>query len=251
MKGKSVLAMAVLLLGLRASAHAAETVVLTTLEWPPYTGLNLPRDGVSAGVVSAAFAAEGVTVRYVFLPWNRAIDAARHGAADGFFPAYKRPANPRWVVSQVIGTGPLYFVERKADPVSWTSLDDLRGRLIGVDSGFVNTTEIDTRLADGRLHGDVADTDFQNLEKLASRRIDLAIIDANVFRFLLAKPEAARFAPLLRLQARPLESKDLFVEFRNDARGQRFRTLLNLGLVKINATTPEAIAALQEQLVGR
>ncbi len=88
------------------SARAEDSVVLTTVAWPPYTVDNAANSGTSAAVVTAAFALEGVSVRYVFLPWNRAIDTAHHGGADGFFPAYQRPPNPNWVVSNPIGTGP-------------------------------------------------------------------------------------------------------------------------------------------------
>lgn len=218
-----------------AAARAADAVVLATLEWPPYTTTSASDLGISASRVTAAFAAEGITVRYVFLPWNRAIDTARHSGADGYFPEYLRPPSPLWVTSNEIGNGPLYFVERKDRPIPWSSLDDLRDRLIGVISGYVNTPEIDRRLADGRLHGDISLTDAQNLRKLADRRIDLAIIDRNVFDFLVRKLEFREIAPSLRLQARPLEDKGLYINFRNDARGRRFCDALNRGLVKIDA----------------
>lgn len=224
------------------SARADDAVVLTTLEWPPYTASNATDGGTSAAVVTAALAAEGVSVRYVFLPWSRAIDTARRGGADGFFPAYRRPANREWVVSNPIGSGPIYFVERRDRPIAWNSYDDLRDRLIGIDSGFVNTPEIDSRLADGRLHGDVSLTDGQNLSKLANRRIDLAVIDGNVFTFLAAKPEFRTIAPLLRLQAKPLESMALFVDFRNTERGRHFRDLLNRGLAKLAANSEKTAA---------
>lgn len=242
MKDRLISGLLVLSLLVPAIARAMDTVVLTTLEWPPYTTSGATDSGTSAAIVTAALAAEGVSVRYIFLPWNRAIDTARHGGADGFFPAYARPPNSDWAVSNEIGTGPIFFVERRDRPIPWTKLDDLGNRLIGINSGFVNTPEIDRRLADGRLHGDLSLSDDQNLTKLASRRIDLAIIDANVFAFLLAKPQFAAIAPLLRLQGKPLETKALFVDFRNDDRGRRFRDLLNRGLAKLAAEGAPAAA---------
>ena len=244
MKDRLISGLLVLSLLVPAIARAADTVVLTTLEWPPYTASGATDSGTSAAVVTAALAVEGVSVRYVFLPWNRAIDTARHGGADGFFPAYARPPNPDWTVSNAIGTGPIYFVERRDRPISWSTLDDLGARLIGVDASFINTPEIDRRLADGRLHGDASLSDDQNLSKLANRRVDLAIIDANVFAFLLAKPQFAAIAPLLRLQPKPLETKVLFVDFRNDDRGRRFRDLLNRGLAKLAAAGERRVAGL-------
>jgi len=170
--------------------------------------------------------------------------------ADGFFPAYARPPNPRWIVSQAIGAGPLYFVERKDHPIRWNTLDDLAHVIIGVDAGFVNTAEIDARLTDGRLHGDIAVSDEENLRKLANGRIDLAIIDGNVFRFESRKPDMAAITAKLRLEDRPLEDKALYVDFRNTEHGRHLCDLLNKGLQHIHASTPAAIASLQSQAMA-
>jgi polar amino acid transport system substrate-binding protein len=249
MKAFWALGLSVFLLGTDVAA-AGEEAILTTLDWPPYTAETLPQQGVSSAIITAAFAAMGVKVTYVFLPWQRAIDAARHGQSDGFFPAYARRANPQWTVSDAIGSGPLYFVERKNAPVRWKSLDDLAHLSIGVNAGFVNTTEIDARLADGRLHGDVGFSDTQNLRKLASGRVDLALIDGNVFRFESMDPDLAPVTSTLRLEDKPLENKPLYVDFRDTVRGRRLRDLLNQGLARIRASNPAEIAALQDRAMA-
>lgn len=219
-------------------AMAMDKVVLTTLEWPPYTGRSLPENGASAAIVSAAFAREGISVSYVFLPWNRAMEAARNGGSAGFFPAYKRPSDPRWVVSDEIGTGPLYFAERADRPVRWRTLDDLRSTLIGVNAGFVNTKEIDARLSDGRLHGDTGFSDEENLRKLARGRVDLVLIDGGVFGYLSQRPDLQPTTKVLRLQDQPLEQKALFVDFRNDDEGRILCDLLNRGLAFVRPAPP-------------
>jgi len=251
LKSRLAFGLAAIFLMASPSAFAAETVVLATLEWPPYTTQSMPDDGISAAIVTAAFATEHVRTRYVFLPWNRAIDETSHGAVDGFFPGYAGRHGPLWVASAPISEGPIYFVERKDHPIHWSSLDDLRGRLIGIDAGYINTADIDRRLADGRLHGDPAYSDAQNLRKLAKGRVDLAIIDANVFRFLTSKPDLNALTPVLKLEDKPLENKELYIYFRNDREGRHFQSLLNQGLLKIKAATFDQMAQLQARLMGQ
>ena len=62
--------------GLFSLPVQAETIQLTSLEWPPYTGSELPQQGASMAVVEAAFDAMGHDLEVRFLPWQRAVDQA-------------------------------------------------------------------------------------------------------------------------------------------------------------------------------
>ena len=58
-------------------APAAEDIRLTNGEWPPFTSKEFQHGGVMSRIVTEAFAAEGVTVQYEYVPWKRAYAAAK------------------------------------------------------------------------------------------------------------------------------------------------------------------------------
>ena len=45
-----------------------KTIVVSTLEWPPYTGSGLRHEGATTEVVRQAFAAAGYDIKVVFRP---------------------------------------------------------------------------------------------------------------------------------------------------------------------------------------
>ena len=51
-----------------APASAADKVIVTTLDWPPYTGPSPPKEGATTEVVRQAFSKAGLDVEIAFLP---------------------------------------------------------------------------------------------------------------------------------------------------------------------------------------
>ncbi|NYZ17677.1 transporter substrate-binding domain-containing protein [Azospirillum sp. RWY-5-1] len=223
-----------------APAAAQEKVVrLTSLDWPPFSGESQKDQGAAVAVVRAAFAAVGYRLEVSFFPWNRAVALVKaDGGPDGYFPEYDGgEVRQGFHLSVPLGTSPLGFAERSAAPVAWASLDDLKAKRIGVVDGYVNTDELDARIADGRLQGETAPSDLLNLKKLAAGRIDLAVIDRAVMNDLLRTvPELKAAAPTLRFNPAVLEDKSLHIAFRKDARGEAMAKLFAEGLAKIDAT---------------
>jgi polar amino acid transport system substrate-binding protein len=227
-----------LLLAKSAPAPAAQTIVLTTLEWPPYVGKALPQQGGSAAVVRAALHAVGVEVRFKFVPWPRAVQLGTYGKDyAGYFPAYFEEERSRAaLISKPIGSSPLGLARQATRNLPWNSLDDLVHYRIGVVEGYVNTAEFDRRVGEGLLPADAAQTDSLNLLKLANRRIDFAVIDRHVFGYLLrTDPTLQPFAAQLAFDKALLEDKPLYVYFRRGPEGEQLRALFNQGLEKIRA----------------
>lgn len=227
------------LIAAMSPARAENLVYLTSLDWPPYTISSEPH-GATEEVVRQAFKAAGYTLVVDYLPWNRAVTNAKTDPKYvGYFPEYySKEAEADFVFSRPVGVGPLGFAERKADPVSWSSLDDLKETVIGTVSGYVNTDDFDNRVKDGRLKVDEARTDALNLRKLDAGRIRLAVIDKNVMEHLLkAEIDLASAAASLQFNGKMLENKDLFICFRNDAKGQEMAKIFNEGLAKIDPAT--------------
>lgn len=75
-------------------------VVLATHELCPYgcTGPDGRFDGLALRTTRCAFGRLGVPLEVRVLPWARAQEEARNGAADGFFGASRSAARDEWAV---------------------------------------------------------------------------------------------------------------------------------------------------------
>ena len=219
-----------------------KTIVLTSLEWPPYTGSELPGEGMSSEVVRAAFEAVGYTVEIRFYPWKRTVEHGRYDFdVDGYFPEYVSAEREEYFLfSDVIGTSPLGFVEKKSKPVHWETLRDLFEIPIGTVQGYVNTEEFDLMAKQGTLMVDPSVSDLFNLRKVLAGRLALAVVDVNVFRYLIRSDEhLRRDRDKLQINARLLGVNTLHVCFRKDRTGETYLRDFNEGLRRISVPEVE------------
>lgn len=216
----------------------ADTVTLTSLEWPPYSGEKLPEGGASVAVAKAAFAAMGHELVVEFYPWSRAVKMAKDDAKKyaGYFPEYYADSVAKeFHFSDPMGTGPLGLVERVDKPLKWEKVEDLSTYTIGVVQDYVNTTEFDTLAAQGKIKTQTVTSDTQDLMKVQGGRVDAAVIDKNVLNYLLKNdPQAKSANGKVQFNAHLLEDKKLYVCFRNDEMGQKWQHIFNEGLKKID-----------------
>ncbi|EIO5086811.1 transporter substrate-binding domain-containing protein [Vibrio cholerae] len=212
----------------------ADTLILTSLDWPPYSGEGLAEKGASIAVVKAAVEAMGHELVVEFYPWSRAVHLAKGEAKySGYFPEYFFEDNSL-LFSDSIGKGPLGFAENVANPIQWSVLEDLKPHTIGVVRDYINTPELDSMIAQGKLLSSAVNSDVQNLQKVAKGRVPLAVIDSNVFNYLKNNdPSLAADKDQLQMNKQLLVEKDLHIAFRNDAQGQKWQAIVNEGLKKI------------------
>lgn len=226
-----------------------KTVHLTSLDWPPYSGKDLPGNGPSIEVAKAAFAAMGYTLVVDFYPWSRTVSLATDPDSKyaGYFPEYySDEVAQTFTYSDVMGNGPLGFAQRKDKPIQWSSLDDLKSVKVGVVQDYVNTAEFDARTADGRIKAQTVTSDSINLTKLARGRIDLAVVDTNVLDYLLRTDDKlVEFKDQLEFNPTMLEDKKLFVCFKKDAKNAELTKIFNEGLKKID------VAAIMKKGLGK
>jgi len=233
---KALFAMIFLSVNLLATAQADDTVTLTSLEWPPYSGQQLLEQGASCAVAKAAFAAMGYRLKIEFYPWSRAVVlAATQANYAGYFPEYDSPSvAKRFILSDPIGTGPLALAQRRDSPISWNTIADLSHWRVGVVQDYVNNTEFDQRVADRLQPIDVAINDTLNLKKLAAGRVDLAIIDPYVFDYLAG--QNSQLTSLLEINPKIIENKQIYIAFKRSPDGVRWASIFDAGLKKINVT---------------
>jgi polar amino acid transport system substrate-binding protein len=229
----AVSAATILLAASNVAADDDKRVQLTTLEWPPYTSESLPEGGASVVVAKAAFAAMGYTLEVSFYPWSRAVGLGEAGEDfDGYFPRYYT-ADVRKSLSEPMGAGPLGFAVKAGSEIEWQQLSDLATQQIGVVGGYNNTDEFDAAVAAGELNVMATTTDINNLRMLATDRLDMAVIDANVMDYLLLT-QAPDIREALAFHPRLLEDKTLHVAFSPTARGAELLEVFNKGLEKVD-----------------
>lgn len=209
---------------------------LSTLEWAPYTGAALPGLGFITATIVDAMALAGANAEVQFFPWSRAVRLVDTDASyTGFFPAYySRERAARYLYSDPVGRSQVVFLERTERPVKWASYDDLQGLRIGVVRGFVNTEELDARIASKVVASEEAPDDRSNILKLVAGRVDLVVVDQQVYEHLVqTDPQLARVAQQLQVNPKVLETKNLYVCFQRTAKGAMAQRALNTGLRKL------------------
>ena len=219
-----------------AVAEGEKVIRLSSLEWPPYAGADLPGQGASIMVVRQALAAMGYELEVDFYPWSRAVHMAEDASSGyaGYFPEYHSEAVAlQFVYSDPIGYGPLGFAAHKGADVTWDRLVDLDRYTIGTVKDYVNTSEFDSLVAGGMLNISESLTDTSNLLKVAYQRIDIAVIDENVMEYLVRnEPDLRRVGEQLEFNPQLLEMKALYVCFNRSS--PFLASILNQGLTKVD-----------------
>lgn len=218
-------------------AHAGEdTIVLASLEWPPYTGEQLPGQGATTEVVRAAFAAMGYDVEVRFYPWKRVLSVAmQEPGIVGYFPEYpSRERKRHFYFTDSVGKSPLGFAKRRSSGISWGEYEDLKQYRIGTVRGYVNTDTFDAMVRKGDIWTDRSVSDLFNLRKVLAGRVDLAVADLNVYEYLLFSDGFLRSRRgELRFDPQLMDIHNLHVCFRKGKEGKRLLRLFNMGLSRI------------------
>nr|WP_207160354.1 transporter substrate-binding domain-containing protein [Rhodospirillum rubrum] len=186
-------------------------LVVSSSYWPPYTGPELPGGGKVVAPIAAALREIGVALKVIYVPWPRALSLFAEGEVDGFLPTYDRHGQSCQLSEPVLDTV-LGFVEPVDAPVHWAWLSDLAGLRIGLVVGYSNAPEFDRLVASGVLTTEVVTSDLRNVLKVAAGRLDLAVIDREVFDHLIAhEPEARAVAHEVRFSRRLLAIRPVFL----------------------------------------
>ncbi|WP_230400424.1 substrate-binding periplasmic protein [Zooshikella ganghwensis] len=233
-----------------SSASERPTIVLSSLNWAPYIGQDMPDKGYVYEVVKEAFARSGANVDVLFFPWARALHVARHGHVDGLFPEYyDKERKTEFIFSDPFPGGPVGFYKRRDRDIKFSSdpqknlskaLQDLKEYKFGVVRGYINTKEFDD--AD-YLKKEFDDADYLkkeesisdnvNLKRLYKDRVQLIFIDKYVAQYIIAT-RYPWYSLELEFMNPALEIKELYIVFSKKAKDyQKKLALFNSGLKQI------------------
>lgn len=191
------------------SFAAQKQVRLLTLDWEPYVGSNMPNNGLTAEIITQAFEKAGYDVKIEFHAWDKAMEMARNGKADGVFPAYhEKSREEHFIFSKPFAKSPLalckikyfqspspgggvgdekgHYIQYITDPrIDQTqALRDLKKYKFGVVKAYAHTPEFDA--ADFLTKVQVA-SDEDNIAQLLRDEVQLIVIDRYVARNIMTK----------------------------------------------------------------
>lgn len=178
---KSVMALILSIAFLSTSVHS-RNVSMVTVNWAPHYGSDLPENGLTTALVKAAFMAGGHNANIEFMPWPRALKEVDEGKYDIVMGAYDNPERrDTYHMSDRIYSLELGLIARPGLGVTkYDNLRELSGYKIGISRGYANSEEFD---AADYLDKQVATGPQLNIRKLFRGRLDMAVMNLDLFRY--------------------------------------------------------------------
>ncbi|MCP4470835.1 MAG: transporter substrate-binding domain-containing protein [Gammaproteobacteria bacterium] len=232
MRQYSLVMFSLFLLQFTSPVAMARDVTMLTLNWAPHYGEELPEQGLTTALVKAAFEAGGHDAGIQFVPWSRALKEVEEGKADVVMGAYYNDERTeKYIYSDVIYHLNVGLIARPGlSKTRYESLRELRDFSIGVSRGFANSEEFD---AAQYLNKDVASTPVLNIRKLYRGRIDMAVMNFDLFRYEAKK--AGHCISSVTFMDPPLKEHGLYVmASRNIPDGEKLMQDFNTGLAALH-----------------
>lgn len=188
----------------------AETWVVATLEWPPYTCEKCPNQGAAIKALKEVMKSVDVEMEFEFLPWSRALMEAKNAKYVGVFPVYQETVARPYTLSPLLFTSPLGFIESANKKILVTKLEDLIGKTVGIVQDYGNLKAFNELVNEGKIKTQVVIRDDLNIKKISANRIDAAIIDINSAKYYLAN-EYKELSQNIFISPFIVERKELFL----------------------------------------
>ncbi|MBU1435834.1 MAG: transporter substrate-binding domain-containing protein [Gammaproteobacteria bacterium] len=202
----------------------APTIRLTSLDWAPYTGANLPEGGEITRLLRQVFTGLGYQLQVDFLPWNQAVSQVNSGVNGhlAYYPEYPLQ-DPKLMLSGAIGYSELGLVELVNKPLLLTRFSALANYRFGVVQDYLNMSELDRLIAAKTLQPIVNRSDKDNVLQVARGELDAAVIDRRVLQYLLQHDPQVKASAAGRVQfSQSLrEHKSLHLVFRANAHNRK------------------------------
>lgn len=151
-----------------------KTIQLATVEFPPYYGSSLDRQGFISEIIVTAFERSGHKVETIFLPWQRAIDGTKSGKYAALYTMWYREDREEWFAfSDPLTPNEVGLLKRVDSKISYSDFTDLKPYKIGTVKGYSNPKDFD----EANLNVAPVAEDRINILKLLRKRVDLVLID--------------------------------------------------------------------------
>jgi polar amino acid transport system substrate-binding protein len=218
------------------SASAEETITIATLEYSPWTGKNLKDNGFVNHVITEAFQRKGYTLKYAYLPWQRAVKETKDGKYSALSYVYwSKDREKEFYLSDPINAEKIVLFHLKSHPIKdWKTLDDLKNYKFGATRGYTYTKEFWKAAESKRLEVDVTDSDKQNFQKLLAGRIDIFPSGLVNGYNILQKEFDASESDLISFHPKPLSETTGHLAFTKSSKNsENLLRIFNQGLAEL------------------
>ena len=115
----------------------AETWRITSLEWPPYSGADVPNQGTSIDKLRKLLKKAGIELSVDFYPWVRAQNQARKKEYVGYFPSWIEEVREGFLSSPTIDFSSIGVLSYTGSTTKWRTIDALfQENQVGLVHGY-------------------------------------------------------------------------------------------------------------------
>ncbi len=218
------------------NAFAGKTIRITNGEWEPYLSEYIPHYGLYSHIVSEAFKLEGITVKWGFYSWVRALKITESGkdwdASAVWWPSEEN--KKKFYISEPVGTTSYVFFHLKSKNFDWNSMADLKGLKVGGTKEYDYGKEFSDAAKNKTFKLELVLSDDLSFKKLLHGRIDVFPNDPVVGMAQIRNLFPADQADLITShKKRFMESPLSLIISKNCKDGAFFLEKFNAGLKKL------------------
>lgn len=204
----SLVAGAALLLPGAASAAKQDIKLVSLTSWPPFSAKALPNNGFGNDIAKTVLERAGYNVSVKLMPWSRAKKMTQRGKFHVLANAwYNEDRAEKLAFTDRIAQNRIVFVSRKDSDFTYSGLDSLEGKTVGVVRDYDYRDDF---LEADSFERQPANSFTTNLRKLKAGRVDVTLGDELLAKYLVNENfQEAKGSFTYSDEA--LSSKDLFV----------------------------------------
>ena len=178
------------LFGAESAKAQDQTTIGIDDSYPPYMFSSNGRPaGLYYDLISGVFERMDISVAIEPMAWTTAVERTDR-AEIGLGGLYKNDARlKKYDYSDAILEEKLMVFVRSGTEFAFNGLEDLRGLVVGVNSGWSYGQAFDDARAEGMFTAEEAKSDTENLMKLRAGEIDAAIVDSLAARTIISRRE--------------------------------------------------------------
>lgn len=212
------------------SVYSETVKIIAEDDWYPYSAqFDDGSRGIAVDIVRAAFAAEGVNVKFDAMNYDRGMVLVREGMAIGCFdaPRTQEIENAFLWHDQPLFSAVGLFYATSDYTGRINSVDEVAGKRVGLTQGYGYGDIIDLNM---RMIKEYSKTDTVIIKKLIANRLDFIVLYEKIADYLIPKLNAqGKIKPVGKATY-----IDLYIAFsKGHSEGKKFRDIFSRGFRKI------------------
>jgi len=160
----------------------AETITIVADEWPPFNGkANSQFEGYMVDIARIIFEARGIEVKYITMPWKRAIAGTEQGIYTAAIGASKTDAVGFVFPEEEMARNKLAFYVKKGNSWKFNGVESIQQITLGVIAGYDYRRWLNDYIKENSNNADkvqilTGDVPLQrSLQRLVLNRIDVIV----------------------------------------------------------------------------